>query len=574
MNVSGQQDFSSFFDWAVVRVATYVPGAASNPRLLFGSVSIIARDRPRPSGPSSFDSFKVGKGRNGKVFVRRMVLQVGEALDWYRSEPSKKLLTPVPSDAEDVDEQLDGKPLTPTQFVDDPEWPKLGVPTGSDSLFSAGGPGDPAPFVGGGSGSARIHRRFGNGAEFESVTADPEAVRFLKRRLHVDLADYSEYLGGLALIVPDPILRGIQHYVIPGGEDKPEQLIYRLIPRAGQSVASLSLTILERRSNLLSRFETVEVPDDGLVVAPRMLPIEASGYVITDPRLGVLAYQTPLPFLRHFNVSVGVANRRVKVAAPKTDSSRAADASYEVMEYAQDRLIGAGETVPPLNLNRVFAAEARRERKTQARRYEQTWIEDGDRNAALEFVRGRIGRARTSVVVADPYFGARQTVQFLQAVSRIDVALTILTSKWAFQGPSADGHDSGERDDDLTAAIATELSGPPGATKSSTETRRLNEFSNAMVTFDERGIKNVSALVLVGRVPLHDRFLIVDNTVWFLGNSLNALGVRASLILQVPDGEPIIDRVSRMKAGAMPFEKYAQRRLATIARRLRTTPRQ
>jgi hypothetical protein len=116
----------------------------------------------------------------------------------------------VPSDAEERNASLDGTPLAPSAFVDDPEWPTLGVPAGSDLLYSPGGPGDPAPFVGSGSGSARIHRRFGENTGFEAVTADAVAIGFLKRRVHVDLANYTEYLGSVSLVVPDPVLRRVQ----------------------------------------------------------------------------------------------------------------------------------------------------------------------------------------------------------------------------------------------------------------------------------------------------------------------------------------------------------------------------
>ena len=62
-------------------------------------------------------------------------------------------------------------------------------------------------------------------------------------------------------------------------------------------------------------------------------------------------------------------------------------------------------------------------------------------------------------------------------------------------------------------------------------------------------MKTVTALVLNGRVPpLHDRFLVIDGVALFLGNSLNALGHRASLISSVPDSEPILAKL-RVMAG-------------------------
>jgi hypothetical protein len=213
------------------------------------------------------------------------------------------------------------------------------------------------------------------------------------------------------------------------------------------------------------------------------------------------------------------------------------------------------------SLQRVFEAEARRERRATARRYDQTWFESGERSAALAFVRSWIARARSYVLVADPYFGARQILQFLHAVPRIDVSFTILTSRFAFENEDSEpsGVSANGRNDPKT--VPSQPGGSGSREKRDAVVRRLDAYIAAMATFDSRGIKKVETLVLVGSTPpLHDRFLVIDDTAWFLGNSLNALGDRASLILQVPDSEPVIERLSRMKAQALPFDEYAKRR--------------
>jgi hypothetical protein len=93
------------------------------------------------------------------------------------------------------------------------------------------------------------------------------------------------------------------------------------------------------------------------------------------------------------------------------------------------------------------------------------------------------------------------------------------------------------------------------------ETERLTSFTRSLATLRTRGMKSVTALVLSGKTPpLHDRFLIIDDEVLFLGNSLNALGERASLILSVPDSEPILARLRAMANLALPFETYASQR--------------
>lgn len=545
-----EAEFGSAFDWAVVRLATYFPVSASRPRLLFGSVSLVTNDRPRPPSSKDADSHKVGKGKSGKVFFRRTVLDAHSAIAWYRSVGTDSILTPVPTGPSEVQKSWDGIAVSSGSFEDDPQWPALGVPLGTDLFSNAGGPGDPAPFRG--PGAPRIHRRFGDNTGFEAIMADKSAIEFLKRRLHLDLSDYIEYLGGLALVVPDPVLRRIQHFIVPGQKiHEPERLVYRLIPRSGQRLDDLRLTILERRSNLLSRFETIDVDSDGIVSVESSLPFDQTGYSISHPVHGVIAYQQPLPFIRAVKVSVGVAGRKIRVDVPRTESPRSPTESYEVTEYAHEFPIVAGEEGRDA-IVKVVNAEQRRIRRAAAKQYKQTWFDDGQRDEAVSFLRGQLARARSSVMVADPYFGARQILEFLQAVPRTQIDFTILTSRLAFEGRYAEVADASENEGQGNLESSSDMP---------SETERLASFTHSLTTLTTRGMKSVVALVLNGKPPpLHDRFLVIDDEVLFLGNSLNALGARASLILSVPDGEPILARLRAMASLALPFAAYASRR--------------
>lgn len=535
-------EFASAFDWAVIRLATYFPRSASQARLLFGTVSLLTKDRPRPSTSPGYDSLKVGKGRSGKVFFRRTVLGAREAINWYRDAGANGIRTPVPTNPEEIEKRVDGICLTPTSFEDDPLWPSLGVPLNSDLLSNAGGPGDPAPFCG--PGAPRIHRRFGDNEGFDAVIGDDSAVNFLKRRLHLDLSDYTEYLGGLALVVPDPVLRHVRHFLVPPqNAGEPERLIYRLVPRAGQSINELNMTILERRSNLLSRFEAVDIPTNGLVTVESALPFDKTGYAISHDSQGVVAYQQPLSFIRAVRGSLGIAGRRVKVQVPQTESPRSPTESYEITEYSHEIPINVGEERHDSAV-RVVAAEHRRIRRAAAKRYKQTWFDDGQRDKAMSFLRQQVAGARSSVMIADPYFGALQIPQFMHAVPRTQIAFIILTSRLAFE-----------------SKYTVDIDDPQNTAGLATESERLEIFTRSLETLRDRGIENVTVLVLTGKtLPLHDRFLVIDDEVLFLGNSLNALGTRASLILNVPDSEPILIKLKAMANQALTFGKYRMQR--------------
>ncbi|MBE7561795.1 hypothetical protein H7F10_02215 [Acidithiobacillus sp. HP-6] len=145
-----------------------------------------------------------------------------------------------------------------------------------------------------------------------------------------------------------------------------------------------------------------------------------------------------------------------------------------------------------------------------------------------------------------------EIVQFLHAVPRTQIDFTILTSKLAFESTHAD--DCRVRQDGAQESVKN-------STSTVAEDERLTSFASALATLSARGMKSVTTLVLSGKSPpLHDRFLVIDDEVLFLGNSLNALGERASLILSVPDSEPILARLRAMAKLALPFEAYASQR--------------
>ena len=52
---------------------------------------------------------------------------------------------------------------------------------------------------------------------------------------------------------------------------------------------------------------------------------------------------------------------------------------------------------------------------------------------------------------------------------------------------------------------------------------------------------------------------VIDDAVWFLGNSLNTLGDKASLLVKLPNPDEVIGQIEDMLQQAMPFDNYRQR---------------
>lgn len=516
------------YSGAIIRLATFQKDRGQPGRLLFATVTLLTHGRQLPAPSKKLDRHNL-RHDGGTVYFRKIVADVEPAVNWYRSLAPGITRTPIPSRAEEIVQGIDDVEIDVSSFEDDPVWPHLGLPMGESIFAQPSGRDDPAPFLG--SVAARVHRRFGSTEGFDAVLADETAVVFLARRLHINLRDYAEYLGSVALVVPDPVLQRVEHFMIPASERDGERIFYRFVPRRGQRLTGLHITTFDEEAHLLTGFTSHDVPDDGVLIADKGSCTGSYGYVVTHADHGVLMYSPPASFIRQVSVDMSVSSsREVNVSVPLGDSANSGRMSYRVPNRAHTvttRKAGDPPFTKIANV-RVGVAAAKRLQKTRAASAGQRWFGNGTREDAMRFVQAEIGRARTRVIVADPYFGGLQIGQFLYAAAFDGVKFTLITSGLAFR--SRGGRTRSEILDDFR--------------------ERLEKLASDVKVSPEVFVLNSSVL--------HDRFLVIDNVVWFLGNSLNALGEKSSLIAKVPDPDDVIRRLEEMLGTAIPLDSYVQ----------------
>lgn len=555
--------FIDDFQWAVIRLTTLQIKRNEPGRLLFATVTLLSPDRPPPSKMVGVESQKLGKS-GITVFFRRTVLSAQAAVDWYRSLGEGDSKTPKPSRPEDIEDK-DGIIITVSDLVDDPLWPNLGLPMGEGLLVQPSGRTNPVPFIG--STSARVHRRFGNTEGFEPLLANDTALAFIARRLHINLKDYPEYLGSVALVVPDPIIKQIDNFLIPSNERRGERIFYRFVPRPGQALDGLKITMFDEQAHLLLNFETIDVPTNGILDVDKVSCLGAYGYVVTHPVHGILVYHPPAGFLRQIGLNMGIVSQVRKVSVPMGESPKSPQTEYRVhrTQYDQNSVIGDEPSVPNMNV-RVGVAARQREKAANAARYDQRWFGSGTREEAMAFMRTRVGRARSRIMVADPYFGVLQVPQYLLAITSGTVKVQILTSRLAFEGRCAPETNQEKATLSAPETLIQKLFRwfhPPNRPLTlNTHILRLEEFSKEIERVKKEGNADIEVMVLPGKSPvLHDRFLVVDDEVWFLGNSLNTLGERASMIIKLPNPDEVRRELEEMLIQAEIFDAYRQRRI-------------
>ena len=476
---------------------------AETGHLLFGMVELRPNELPDAVGCAT-RSFHAEPKRCESLHYRRFVLSATDALEWYERAASGTLALPrEPGQAAREDEtKLVGEP-----FVQEPPWPHL--VTSNELIFA------PDWLHG-----SRTHFLFPETA-FRGWIA--EAIRLranretLERWLHFDVVDaYSDYQGVLCLIAPNPVFRSIESTLVEEATAGPaETVAYKLIARQGQRLDGLRLEVVDDR--LRGRMEPLVHEFGGDAIAILEFPAEVSreGQSITHPAHGLLEWHEPLPLMRTMHTTMEQVTRRKRVQVPAAGRKR------PTYEYEVDEVCGAGESVvgdavdAAAVVSRLTDAENRRALRRAAHDYDQRWF-DRRPDEASHYLRERIGHARETVLIVDPWFAGRELLAFGHAIRRPGVELRILTS---VQGLKRD----------------------PLGDSSVDSGRKLLRIVNE--TFDDYPREPEIRVLSGNPPPVHDRFLVVDGVAWFSGNSLNTLGERAGMIVKLPDPGPVVVRL-------------------------------
>lgn len=532
--------FTDGFEHAVVHVAVVVPPRSTSERpplrLLFASVWLLASGRQVPLRPAKpyFKKFK----EEGAIAVDRIVMTVEEAVRWYRSA-SEELHTPRPLNG--FREGSDDVPLAAGRLSDFPRWPVLGVPMESDDItLKSERPSIPFRNLG----IIRYSRRISDSQEWPSFLDQDgqskhcqEAFKFLEHHMHVDFREYPEYIGGMVLAVPDCDVLSIRQFVDPK-EDSSESLYFHLKPHPGRKLQGLSLTSMEGQEGILTSFDTVPVPEDGLVEIKRPYSIHVSGLVLTHKERGVLM-QTPMrQFMRQINITTELVEQRVKVQATETDKKKSPVNEYfsEKKTLASSQIFGEAPNSTDA-FQRLLNAKSERLLKHSAELYDQTWFTTGQRKEALEHIRKKFKHAHSSIFIADPYFSANQILQYLFAIERDEIKIQILTSSSAFKQINE-------------ATTGTEID------SEATQDTHQKLLENLAI-FQVSHKNNIEIKVANAENSLfHDRFIAVDGRVWMIGSSLNSIGIRPTLTMRIPHGEKILTHLMGLYNNSIPLNDF------------------
>lgn len=515
------------YQWAEVRLVTCFDQALESPRLVFCTISLHPNFVPKPE---PMQGVVHSKGTKQKLYFRRVVMSAEHAVDWY-SGLSATAKTPMPSYSKEVEKNYDGKAFICPNLLNEMEWPSLAMPLSKPADLTGFKTFIPAPFIS--EINSRIHRKFGDTDGLLELVDDANAIDFIERTVHINLEHYTEYLASACLVVPNPLIQKVDNFLIR--KENTEVVFHRFIARPGKSLEGLKITLYEENNSLQTLVHTQNIPTDGIVELERSKCMGEYSYQVVHEQYGLILQHQPTGFLRQVNLSMGMVEKQFEVTAPTSSKKNSAKHTYTSPQVTKADESTVGADAIPHNFNaRIGLATEHRRMLAMASEQNQKFFGADNRKSAMGFIRNLISKAKHKVLIADPYFSSLQITQFLYAVSNVEVSIEVLTSQLAF-------NDNAKERVEQAKALKAELSHAEHETQRSIQTK-----------------------VLTGKTPsLHDRFLVIDNQVWFMGNSLSDIGQRASMILKVPYPEEVVNELLAIQQTAIDLDKFVDENHAT-----------
>ncbi len=513
---------ASDYDRAILRVA--IATREELRQLIFAWVELMPVEIPSPPEAFAKKNFK-----GIQLSASRVICGLEEGLDWYEAAWAGDTRLP--------------RSITPVEtaaFVAEPSVKRFALP------------GTP-PFSPTWHMRPRLHRLVpaddpeGMPAELATGLTTVPAFRrarvWLEGQLHFDALAHDDWLGSVALVAPNPLMREIGLH-ITSRDNAAETVEVGGQLRAGQKPDTLKVVFQERRVEAVGVYAVRSLDLHGLAQERFEPEVADFGMSLICNERGILHEAMPSWFIRGVDTRVEDPPASKQIAVP----SRKARGKATVLTTSvfSPKASRPGPLVT--GLRRLTELGARQRRRFGEMRplmigpeQRDTLIFHFDRGLAVEQIRRLIGRARRRLIFVDHYFGAQEVMEFATAVTEQRLAITILT-----------GRDTGT----LTTC-------PLGAPRGLTAAAWLEQAAADLAADDLIKPTAVNLKIPAGGRGFHDRFLIIDDDAWHCGHSFNKVGDgEFSAMTRITRPNETIALIVAEIAKAEPFSQWKAKALA------------
>lgn len=321
--------------------------------------------------------------------------------------------------------------------------------------------------------------------------------------LGFDIWSKSEHIGNIYLSAPNPYFRDIDISlsVEPNGifyhfklrTTVKEKLKIRIIDIRGGNVA------FDKEYKIKDYLGLIELPHE-----PHSIEIR-----VYNSNNDLIYVHGPSVFIK--NISVGMSMKHADFRVNVKDNK--GNKEFVVEKYTSEKPINIGKS---LNFNAPYYfanAESKRKHIALEQNTEFLFFSGGKSELeksdlklkAKNTIRGIINRAKEICFLCDPYFNVSDLIEYAFYIENSGVKLKILNAKGS----------------------------------SFIDKAKAKELSEAINEYNSKPFQKIECRMLRGDSILHDRFIVSDSNVWYLGSSFSEFGNRATCIGKVPESTDI-----------------------------------
>jgi hypothetical protein len=465
---------------------------------IFGIVELIPNEVPEPN--PEYYPMPLSSSAKHQLVYQSALLPISDTISWweYCRQGSIKL-----DDLSKIKKEIrTGIINISNGFNEDPKYPNMVVSFEDNKAV---------PFIPKNIQCPRMrHLLQENTDDFKDWTEGEKerAYVWLSEQLGFNLFSrkYKRLIGSLHMIAPNPMFREVDEKLSKNDSGETENINLWFNLRSGVNIEDLEIVIRDVRSsgigttyrqNFKSRVNCFNMQD----------VIVKSSYDIYSKKHGLIHTSSPKPFIRSLVIRSNILSGSRKVIMRDGREYKVPITSGESLTQRNESSLKPGCVIMQHLVSDLKASQV-----------EENWFDCV--SEAEEFLREKIKLANKTARFIDPYFGADDLFKFALAIGNYSCKIEILSSVYFARKKVEEGKEV--RQGQLMYDNLHNIN----------QKEKTNPFKVRLMT---------------GKKPdIHDRFLIIDNSVWLLGSSYNEFGSRGTMAIKLKNPEPIIGKIEEV----------------------------
>lgn len=347
-----------------------------------------------------------------------------------------------------------------------------------------------------------------------------------EKYLNFKISELHEHFGNVYLCASNPILRNYTSSLIDGEK----KVLFRFYERENKSIKNCTLVVEEERGGNIGFSLSQKITSNNVIVELPHNP----GVLITrffDSSNNIIGYKKA-SFLTMLSLSMQVQSAELILTIKKGENKKTHKISKNIS--LPEQKIGSNNNIE----NFLQIENNKRKYIVKEKNKEFIFFAHNDKDKAKKTIHELLNKAEKKCMILDPYFGAAD-LEYVYLIKNMSVPIEIISSVSFLKSKIQTQKQLNKFKKIISCLFPVRPKGDIKKTNSFFLQKAIMDFQKILPE------QTIQCKVLKGnKSPLHDRYIIIDDTVYLLGSSLNEFGSRATTLVKVPTPEKMIKQAN------------------------------